>query len=145
MAENFEQFMKANKKEKPDIEYAATTSLCDAKGNPLKWKLRYIKSEELENLRSECTKEIPATGRYGRTVEKLDDKKFISALMCASIVYPDLRNTALQESYGVKNQYDLLYAMIDNAGEYSALQMKINEMNNFDETMEDKVNEAKNL
>ena len=70
--------------------------------------------------------------------------KYMASLIIKSVVEPDLNCSELQDSYGVKNPRDLIMAMIDDPGEYNAFAEFINEFNGFNESIEDKVDEAKN-
>ena len=65
-------------------------------------------------------------------------------MICESIVYPDMYDAELQDSYGVKTPEDLLYAMVDDPGEFQELALWVQKFNGFDETLNDKVEEAKN-
>ena len=58
-------------------------------------------------------------------------------------VYPNLNDASLQDSYGVMGADALLKKML-TAGEYAEYLMKIQEINGFDVSFEDKVEEAKN-
>lgn len=60
------------------------------------------------------------------------------------IVFPDLYNAELQDSYGVSTPEDLVREMIDDPGEYNKFLAYVQEFNGFDSNMEDKVEEAKN-
>ena len=59
----FSKFMKANKIEKKNGFYAPTKSLCDDNGKPLEWEFRHISSKINEELRDECTTDVPVTGK----------------------------------------------------------------------------------
>ena len=65
-------------------------------------------------------------------------------LICASIVAPDMHDADLQDSYGVKTPEDLLMAMVDDPGEYQNLAAYVQQLQGFNVSFEDKVNEAKN-
>ena len=54
-----------------------------------------------------------------------------------------MNDIELQNNRGVKSADDLLKRML-NAGEYAEYQAKIAEINGFDISMEDRVEEAKN-
>ncbi len=140
----FSRFMKANKITKENEKYAPTRSLTYDDGSPLKWEFRRITSKENEILRENCTIDVPVTGKPNMYRPRLDSSKYLVKLICASVVYPDLYDAELQDSYGVKTPEDLVYAMVDNPGEYSDLTVWIQKFNGFDEIFEDKVNEAKN-
>lgn len=50
----------------------------------------------------------------------------------------------LQDSYGVMTPEELLYAMVDNAGEYQDFTMWMQKFQGFTKNLDDKVDEAKN-
>ena len=140
----FERFMKANKKVKQNEKYAPTKSLTDEDGNPLEWEFKHITSKENEKLRNDCTIEVQVTGKPNIYRPKTQTAKYIAQMIVASTVFPNLYNAELQDSYGVKTPEDLLYAMVDDPGEYQNLMTWIQQFQGFTETMEDKKNEAKN-
>lgn len=142
---DFSKFMKANKKVQTNEFYAATESLVDEKGKPLMWELRHISSKEIDEITESCTHEEQITGKYGQTRTVIDRAKLGRKLVCAAIVNPDLNDAKLQDSYGVKTPEALIIEMLDDAGEYSMLSEKVTRMNHLDKSLEDKINEAKNL
>lgn len=144
MATNLSAFLKKNKKYKDDVAYKVTASLCDENGTPLDWKIKAVSTEEYERIREKCTTEVQVTGKPGVYRQKFNSSLFIAKLMCASAAEPDLYNKELQDSYGVMNPEDLIKQMIDNPGEYNEFAEFIQKFNGFDETLQDKVNEAKN-
>lgn len=140
----FSQFMKSNKKEKKNEMYAATKSLCDVDGKPLKWEFRHISSKENEKIREECTIEVPITGRPNIFRQKTQSGAYVKKMIVASVVMPDLLDANLQDSYGVKTPEDLLMEMVDDPGEYNDLAAFVQKFQGFDVAFEDKVKEAKN-
>lgn len=141
---NLSLFLKKNKKVRTNTFYAATKSLCDDKGNALEWEIRPLTTSETEDIRTACTTEVQVTGKPGMYRPKLNTKLYMAKINAASIVFPDLNNKELQDSYGVMTPEDLLKEMIDNPSEYNALTEFIQKYNGFDETLDDKVEEAKN-
>lgn len=140
----FAKFMKANKAVKENGFYPATKSLCDEKGNPLEWEFRHISTKDNENIRESCTVEIPVAGKSNMYRPKLKTSLYIQKMIAASVVMPDLFDSELQDSYGVKTPEDLLLAMVDDPGEYSGLAAFVQKFQGFDTSFEDKVDEAKN-
>ena len=65
-------------------------------------------------------------------------------MIVASTVYPDLYDKELQDSYGVMTPEELLYAMVDNAGEYQDFTVWMQKFQGFTKSLEEKVDEAKN-
>lgn len=141
---DLKRFLKANKKVKENVMYAATQSLCGEDGKPLEWEIKQISTKEDEAIRESCTKEVQVTGKPGLFRPKLDTKAYLAKVACACIVEPNLNNAELQDSYGVMKPEDLLAEMIDNPGEYQDLMQFIQQLNGFNVTMQDKVDQAKN-
>ena len=140
----FSRFMRANKVEKKNERYAPTRSLCDENGKPLEWEFKHITSKENEALRDECTIEVPVTGKPNMFRPRVQSGKYIRKMITASVVYPDLYDAQLQDSYGVKTPEELLLAMVDDPGEYNEFMNRIQAHNGFDQTFQEKAEEAKN-
>lgn len=138
----FSMFMKENKAERENERYAVTKGLCDENGNPLEWEFRHITSKENDSIRESCTVEEQGSGGAYRT--RLKTGQYISKLIAASVVYPDLYDSELQDSYGVRTPEELLYAMVDDPGEYNGLAAFIQRFQGFDTSFEERVEQAKN-
>ena len=140
---DFRKFMKQNKKKKENVKVAVTKSITDEKGQPVKWELKHLTSKEVGTARKRCTVEVK--DRRGAVIDsKIDTERLTAELLTMAIVSPDLRDSELQDSYGVKTPQELLYAMVDDPGEYAALESRIVRMAGLDETIDDKVEQAKN-
>lgn len=140
----FSKFMKANKVAKPNEKYAPTATLQDDNGEPLKWEFKHITSKENEKLREANTIEVPVTGKPNVYRPKVKTADYIADMIVASTVYPDLYDAELQDSYGVKTPKELLYAMVDDAGEYQELSAWMQKFQGFTKSFEEKTDEAKN-
>lgn len=140
----FNQFMKANKVEKKNETYAPTDSLMDNEGDALKWEFRHIGSKENETLRDSCTVEVQVTGKPNLFRPKLNTSQYLSKMIVASTVSPDLYDAELQDSYNVKTPEELVYAMVDDAGEYQDFTIWMQKFQGFTKTFDEKVEEAKN-
>lgn len=130
---NLSLFLKKNKKERPNVKYAATKSLCDEKGQPLEWELKHITSAEYDRLWAECR------GDDG----DLDWAKFRERLIVACVVSPNLDSTELQDSYGVMSAEQLIRAMVDDPIEFNKFYSFVDHMGGYD-NIEEKIEEAKN-
>ena len=140
----FSLFMKANKTAKENGKYAPTKSLTDENGKPLEWEFKHISSKENEDLRDSCTFEVQVKGKPNLFRPKLDSSKYLSKMIVASTVYPDLYDKELQDSYGVMTPEDLVFAMVDDPGEYNGLCEWIQEFQGFTKGLGEKAEEAKN-
>lgn len=140
----FSRFMKANKVTKENEKYAPTASLVDEQGKPLEWEFKHITSKENEDLRDSCTMEVQVTGKPNLFRPRLNSTQYLIKLIVASTAFPDLYDKDLQDSYGVMTPEDLVYAMVDDAGEYQRLSVWLQKFQGFDKSMDEKVDEAKN-
>ncbi len=136
---NFTMFMKKNKTPRTPTTYAATKSLKDENGEPLLWTIRPISSREVENIREECMNVDMAKGKT-----RFDSRKFTSRLLCAAIAEPNLNNAELQESYGVMDAENLLYEMVDDPAEFTALLNFVQNYSGFKGDLQANIDEAKN-
>jgi len=141
---NVKQFLKANKKVKPNTFYAASENFPDEDGKPLKWEIKPLLAQDNERIKDECTTVIETKDKGFKAHPKVDIKKLQAKQIVASVVFPDLYNAELQDSYGVKEPEDLLFAMLDEAGEYQNLVMFIQQFNKLNVSLDEKIKEAKN-
>lgn len=140
----FANFMRANKTVRENGFYPATRSLCDENGKPLEWEFKHITSKENEEIRESCTYEVPVTGKPNMYRQKTKGGLYIQRMIAASVVVPDLFDSELQDSYGVKTPEDLLMEMVDDPGEYNDLAAFVQKFQGFNVSFDDKVDEAKN-
>ena len=139
---DFSMFMAGNAEENEVVEYVASNRF-KVKGKPVAWKIKSISSELDEAIRKECTKKVPVVGKRGQYNQETDTDKYIGKLCVACTEYPNLNDAELQDSYGVKSADALLKAML-KPGEYTEYKAKVMEVNGYDMSMEDLVDEAKN-
>lgn len=141
---NLSRFMKQNKIKKENEKYAPTVSLTNDDGKPLKFEFIHMTSRENEALRDRCMYDVQVKGKPNVYRAKLNTSKYLAEMVAASIVHPNLFSKELQDSYGVKTPVDLLYELVDNPGEYADLTAWVQKFQGFDETLDDKVDDAKN-
>jgi hypothetical protein len=137
------RFFKRNKAAKSNTFYAATKSLCDESGEPLKWEIKPVSSKENEEIQESCMYEVQIPGKPGQFRQKIKMSAYIRKLVAASVVFPELRNAELQDSYGVTTEEELVQEMVDDSGEWNNFIQFINNFNGFVPLQED-VETAKN-
>lgn len=141
---NLSYFLKQNVAQEENTQYVASKRFKDENGDPVFWEIQSITPEEDDAIRKACTKRIPIVGgRKGEYTLDLDSSKYNATLASRCVVYPDLNNKELQDSYGAMGAEQLVRRML-KPGEYVDLITKIGEVNGFDVTQEDLVEEAKN-
>ncbi len=110
-------------------------------GNPIPWKLRALSEAENEELRKAATHYVK--GKGGQRIPETKPEIYLAKIAAASVVYPDLKDAELQQSYGVVGAEELLKKML-LAGEYAALIQKVQEINGFDRDINELMDEVKN-
>ena len=124
------------------VEYVASKRFTD-NGKPVKWKIKAIDSDLDEVIRKECTKKVPIPGKRGQYNQETDTDKYIGRMCVACTVYPNLNDAELQDHFGVKSADALLKKML-LPGEDTEYKAKVMEVNGYDMSMEELVDEAKN-
>ncbi|MBO8463759.1 MAG: hypothetical protein IAC13_07505 [Firmicutes bacterium] len=141
---SLKRFLKQHKKVKENTTYPATKSLTDENGNPLLWTIRALTTKENDEIREDCTIEVPVKGKPNVYRNKFNSSKYVAKMIVASVVEPNLYDKELQDSYGVMTPEELLKEMVDNPSEYQDFATFVQEYCGFDTSMEEKVEEAKN-
>lgn len=139
---DFAVFMAGNAAKVETVKFAASKRFVKD-GKPVEWEIKAIDSDLDELIRKECSKRVPIAGKRGQYNQETDSDKYVGRLCVACTVYPDLNNAELQDSYGVKSPDALLKKML-KPGEYTEYKLKVMEVNGFDTSMDELVDEAKN-
>ncbi|MBH7858732.1 phage portal protein [Clostridioides difficile] len=140
-------FLSQNAIKVENRKYVASERFIGEDGKAIEWELKAIDSDRDRQLRKDSTIRVPilnkkgiATGQY---TSETDFNTYTLKLCVETIVFPDLHDAELQNSYGVMGAEELLTTML-TPGEYTDLSSEVGEVNGFDRTFEDKVEEAKN-
>lgn len=140
---DFKIFMKPNALPAQTEKYIASTRFVGEDGKPAAWEIQAITSEEDEAIRKSCTKKVPIHGKGNQFTVETDYNKYLGLLAVRCTVFPDLENSELQDSYGVMGADKLLKTML-LPGEYANYLSQIQQINRFDITTEELVDEVKN-
>ena len=139
---DFSVFMAGNALKGDTVKFVASKRFV-VKGKPVQWEIKAIDSDTDEAIRKECTKRVPIAGKRGQYNNETDTDKYIGKMCVACTVDPNLNDAELQDSYGVKGADALLKKML-LPGEYTEYKAKVMEVNGYDMSMEELVDEAKN-
>jgi hypothetical protein len=139
---DFAVFMAGNANANETVKYPASKRF-SVKGKPVEWEIKAIDSDLDEALRKECTKRVPVPGKRGQYNQETDTDKYIGRMCVACTVYPNLNDAELQDAFGVKGADALLKKML-KPGEYTEYKAKVMEVNGYDMSMDELVDEAKN-
>ncbi|MGW8823645.1 phage tail assembly chaperone [Paenibacillus lautus] len=122
-------------------EFVVSVRFKNAEGSPVPWKLRSITEEENQECRKAATRKVK--GKNGVFTPEIDPNDYMAKLMVSSVIYPDLKNSELQKSYGVLGAESLLRKML-LPGEFAALGERVQALNGFDRDMNELVDDVKN-
>ncbi|CAI6087172.1 phage tail assembly chaperone [Cohnella sp. JJ-181] len=134
-------FFAENVAQADEVEVVVSDRYKDKDGKTLAWCLRAISEDENDELRNAATKRVK--GKNGVQVPETDYAAYLGRLIAACVIYPNLNDTALQTSYGVKGAPALVRKML-LSGEYATLAAKVQEINGFDRDLSEMADEVKN-
>lgn len=140
---NLSAFLAENALKVENIKHIVSKRFVDENKKPIEWEIACITSNEDEQLRKECTKRIPIPGKRGQFTMEIDSNLYVGKLAARCTVFPNLNDAELQNSYGVMGADSLLKTML-TPGEYADYLTKVQEVNGFDISFDEKVNEVKN-
>lgn len=110
-----ECFYKEKRRDREEREVLLTERLT-ADGGQMLWRIRPMSQRENEEIWKRCGE---------------DEKRYEGAVLAESVVFPDLKDAALQNRYGVIGAERLLAKML-LAGEYDGLRLAVEEINGGD-------------
>lgn len=139
--QNLTAFLKNNVEIVNQVEYVASNRI-KAGDEPVAWKINVLQNKVIDKLRNRYTKMIK-DGKTGVTREKFDSQGFNDAMLLESIIYPNLEDMELQDSWGVNDPLELVKAML-TPGEYADLLNAVVEAQGFEVGMDEKVKAVKN-
>lgn len=142
MATTLSAFMAQNVKKVDNRRIALSNRFADENGRAIEWEIACITAAENQKLRRDCLRSVPVTGKRGQYTQEMDTALYQAKLAARCVVFPNLNDTALLDSYGVLGAEQLIGTMLTPA-EFDDLIIAITELCGFS-TEGDLVDEAKN-
>ena len=136
-------FLAQNALKTDNVKFVASKRFLNKDKKPIEWEIQAVASTEDEALRKACTKRVPVVGKKGQYTQETDYNLYLGKLAARCTVFPSLADKELQDSYGVMGADAVLKAML-TAGEYANYLEKVQEVNGFDTSMDELVEDAKN-
>ena len=140
---NLSAFLAENAIKIENVKHAVSRRFVGENGEPIEWEIACITSQEDESLRKICTKKVQVPGKRNQFTMETDYNLYLGKLASMCTVYPNLKDAELQKSYGVMGDDALLKTML-TPGEYADYLAKVQEVNGFDISFDEKVDEVKN-
>lgn len=119
-----------------EVEFIVSDRFKDEDGNPIAWKLRAMSPD---NALVATDKATLVKGKQGG----FNTSTYFKSVVAESVVYPNLRDKELQDSYGVMDPGQLLNKML-NSAEFNRLLEKCLDINGLNKNFNDLKNEVKN-
>ena len=142
MVNSLSAFFAQNAKKIENKKIIVSERFVDAEGKPIPFEITCITSTENQKIKSECTKPVPVPGKKGQYTYQTDAQAYQTSLVTHCVVSPDLKNSELQDSYGVMSAEQLIGAMLTPA-EFDDLVISVVELCGFSSD-DDLIDEAKN-
>lgn len=115
-------FYKNQRLEIPNRKRMFSKRFVGENGEIQEWEIRAVNQKENEEILQKCHK----FGRFGEVLT--DMEKYEAMLLAESVVFPDLHQAELQDSYGVAGNHELLVEML-TVGEYEELKRAVEDIN----------------
>ena len=109
---NLSCFLAGNVEKRENKKIVVSNRFKDKDRKPFKWEIRSISADEDEVLRKSCTKRIPVVGKKNQFTQDFDSNGYLAKLAAKAVVFPDLNNAELQNSYGVMGAENLVRVML---------------------------------
>ena len=136
-------FLKQNVKPSAHEKVQISNRIIDEEtGEPEFWEIRALDSYELDECERQATK-LQRVGKTDRYEAQTDQGKFALMTLTRAIVYPDLTDKEVQDSFGVNNPEDLLCRLL-LPGERQKLITICNQLNSYEQSLDDAVEQSKN-
>ncbi len=130
---DMEMFMAGQGAAIEDTEFNVSDRYKDKEGKTVLWKLRPISGDAERGIKAACFKD-----------NKFDNIKYSEMIAAETVVYPNLGNGKLQDSYRVMGKTSLLNKML-LAGEKNRLILKALEINGLNISTEELAKDVKNV
>lgn len=138
---DFSAFMAENVIQAEPVEYAVSKRFHDKDGEAIKWKIRPFSAEENDRLIKSFTKKIRLPN--GERSTQFDKERYMMASVMKAVIYPNLNDADLQDSYGVVSAEGLIKKML-LPGELDDLANAVAQALGFETSVADDVEMAKN-
>lgn len=139
---NMRAFYRDAVEENKSVFFPASKRIKDEEGNPVMWELRVLGYDEIKAITKRNTKNVP-NKVTGAAEKRTNTEEAAMEMTLASIVFPDLNDADLQDSWGVVGAEALLKAML-TPGEIVDLENAVQSAAGYSTEMDEKITAVKN-
>lgn len=135
---SLKSFFKENNIKIENVKYIASDRFKDENGEVIEWELKVLDNKKVDELRNRFSSRSFVNHKEEF---KFNSEDFMKVFVTEAIVFPNLTDKDLQDSYGVFSPYELLQEIL-TVGELTRLTEYINNLHDY--KAEKKVVEIKN-
>ena len=95
-------FLKQNKEVKENVKVVVSDGFKDEKGKPIPFEIKALTAMEDEAIRNACMRKVQVTGKKNQFTNELDSNRYVRLLCTNSVVFPNLKDAELQDSYPIR-------------------------------------------
>lgn len=139
---NMRAFYRDAVEENKSVFFPASKRIKDEEENPVMWELRVLGYDEIKAITKRNTKNVP-NKVTGAAEKRTNAEEAAMEMTLASVVFPDLNDADLQDSWGVVGSEALLKAML-TPGEIVDLENAVQSAAGYSTEMDDKISAVKN-
>ncbi|MCK9616023.1 MAG: hypothetical protein M0R48_11140 [Candidatus Omnitrophica bacterium] len=142
-------FLKDKKKATPNVKVAVCDDFKDENGNAIEWEIKKLTTREISDARTLCTQIKNVKGK-GPGEFVVDSERLLRVLTAKSVVYPDLTDKTIADSYMSEYPMDertpenLVMLMLSDKDDFEKLAFAVTKLNNLVDKIDDE-NEAVTL
>ena len=146
-------FLKDKKKATPNVKVAPCADFKDENGNVIEWEIKKLTTREMSDARTLCTqmKNVKVKGKIQNEFV-LDSERLLRVVTSKSVVYPDLTDRAIADSYmgdypmDERTPENLIMLMLSDKDDFETLASAVAKLNNLTDAEEtdEAVTTAKN-
>lgn len=144
IANDLSFFMPGVAGEVEEITRPVSKRFKDKKGNVVPFRFKAISTERIDELEKLHTVPVYSGSRKRKTGERVDQSRFMAHIAVESTIYPDFKSADLRKAYKTQDPIEVAKKMLHIGGEYAEWIQIANEINGFDDTVEDLEEAAKN-
>lgn len=137
-------FMPGAAEEVEEVERLVSGRFKDTKGKFIPFRFKPVTTSRIDELEKLHTVPVYSGSRKRKTGERVDQSRFMAHIAVESTVYPNFKSADLRKAYGEQDPIEIVKKMLHVGGEYSTWLQIANEINGFDDSIEELEEAAKN-
>lgn len=137
-------FLPSAAEEVEEVERLVSKRFKDGKGKLIPFRFKPITTSRIDELEKFHTEPIYKGSRRRKVGEQVNQSRFMASIAVESTIYPNFKAADLRKAYGEQDPIEVAKKMLHVGGEYSTWLQIANEINGFDDSIEELEEAAKN-